>query len=636
MKQLGFKNTLILVVTGLLIIALGLTSYISISKLKDTATESLLGNILRASQYEVEGIQSYIEKNSQPVAELAKLYDKYDYSENHEKYMEFAAKVAGASKITLGMDDGRSYTSKESKTFPGGVGKTDKYDPRTRSWYKLGKQVSDLSLVDVFITKQGAPLSGAVYPIKGGVLLADVRLSHLQEILEGVDVVEGAVGMIVDQNGMVLASTSESIKIQDKLKDIDGLSDFSSNMFGEENVIEELNLNGIDSLIVSSRIELVGSKPWYLIVSVDRQIAFASVHSASQQLLLVVLAIMMFFVGTLYFVLNRIYRPVIALKKLVASLSSGDGDLTQRLEVNTDDDLGQIANSVNTFIESLQSMILEVKRVSGRLSEGVSVLKTHSDQSASILEQHQQETDLVVTAVEELSTSAELVAENAQEAAQFTQEANTSGETSKETIANAQRSLQRLSEEVEGATRNVTNMSHETQDISSILSVIGGIADQTNLLALNAAIEAARAGEQGRGFAVVADEVRALAGRTQDSTGEIEQALEKLQHEAGSVVNSIESTKNTSEQTVDEAAGVSASLEVMSDYVTKINDLSIQISSSAQEQNAVIQEISQNMARIHTMVEELTTTGSSVNQETHHINEINEQLNGIVGQFKLS
>jgi methyl-accepting chemotaxis protein len=280
-------------------------------------------------------------------------------------------------------------------------------------------------------------------------------------------------------------------------------------------------------------------------------------------------------------------------------------------------------------------MMLDVKRVSIRLSEGLDVLKTHSDESTAILGKHQQETDQVVTAVEELSVTAELVAENAQDTAMFTQEANASGETSKETIINAQKSLKRLAQEVESATVNVANMSQETQDIGSILNVIGAIAEQTNLLALNAAIEAARAGEQGRGFAVVADEVRALAGRTQASTGEIEQALAKLQKESVSVVSSIDSTRNTSQQTVSEAAAVAESLETMTGFVTKINDLSSQIASSAQEQNAVIREISQNMSRIHIMVQELTTMGISVNQETNQIHDVNAQLNNIVASFKL-
>ena len=635
MSRFGFKNTLIIVVISLLIVALGITSYISVSKLEETAKSSLISSLMYSSKYEANNIESYIDQNTQPVVNLAALYQKNNYQQDHAKHMELGAAVSGVSKLTLGFDDGRSYASIESESFPGGVGILSKYDPRTRSWYQLGKKSNGLTLTDVFPTKEGILLLLAMHPIKDGVIASDVRLTHLQEVLEGIEVFENSVGMIVDHSGMVLASTSSLATMQDNIHNIATLSDFSKGMFGVENKVGEITHNELKNLVVSTKIELEGSNPWYLIVSVDEDTAFAEVYEASWQLLVIASTITLFFIVILIVTLNRIYRPVIALKDLVVNLSNGDGDLTQRLTVSTQDDLGQIATGVNRFIESLQLMMLEVKLVSGRLSEGVAVLKTHSDQSAVILDQHQQETDQVVTAVEELSVTAELVAENAQDTAMFTQEANSTGETSKQTIANAQHSLGRLADEVQSATVNVANMSQETQDIASILSVIGSIAEQTNLLALNAAIEAARAGEQGRGFAVVADEVRALAGRTQASTSEIEVALDKLQQESVSVVSSIDSTRNTSQQTVDEAAAVADSLESMSSFVAKINDLSTQIASSAQEQNAVIREISQNMSRIHTMVQELNSTGSSVNQETNHIHGVNSQLNEIVERFKL-
>jgi len=235
----------------------------------------------------------------------------------------------------------------------------------------------------------------------------------------------------------------------------------------------------------------------------------------------------------------------------------------------------------------------------------------------------------------ELSSTAELVVQNSEEAARFTQEANLTGDMSKNTILKAQESLSVLAKEVAKSTVDVERMSKETQDIASILTVIGGIAEQTNLLALNAAIEAARAGDQGRGFAVVADEVRALAQRTQQSTGEIDDALIKLQQGSESVVSSIESTKITSEETINEAAGVASSLETMTGFVTKINDLSMLISNSANEQNSVIQEITQNMESIHSMVENLNKKGSSTLQETQNIADTNNQLASIVGKFKL-
>ncbi|RBW46415.1 methyl-accepting chemotaxis protein [Psychromonas sp. B3M02] len=635
MNKLGFKHILIVVIISLLILALGITSFISINKLSETTKNTLVDKITSASQYEANNIKQYIASYSQPVSHLAALYKANNYQTDHEKHMLFAKEATGVAKLTLGFDDGRSYTSRASESFPNGVGIPSKYDPRTRSWYQLGKKSEQLALSEVFATKQGVLLLLAVHAIKDGVIASDVRLTRLQTLVESVDVAKDSVAILVDQKGMVLASTSEVAKAQDQIQTIPELSDFSSEMLSSERVIADKSLAGEPSLLVSTRVELEGSEPWYLMIAVKDKVAFAAVSEATWSLLMWVVLITLLFIVVFVFVLNRIYQPVIALKTLIANLSSGDGDLTQRLTVKSQDDLGQIAGGVNRFIETLQLMMLDVKKVSGRLSEGVETLKSHSDISAGILAQHQQETDQVVTAVEELSVTAEMVAANAQDTAQFTQEANNSGETSKDIITNAQVSLQRLSKEVESATVNVANMSQETQDIGSILSVIGAIADQTNLLALNAAIEAARAGEQGRGFAVVADEVRALAARTQTSTGEVENALEKLRHESTAVVSSIDSTRATSQQTVSEAASVAESLEVMNGFVSKINDLSNQIASSAQEQNAVIREVSQNMARIHSIVQELSTTGADVNQETHHIHEVNEQLNHIVGRFKL-
>jgi len=309
--------------------------------------------------------------------------------------------------------------------------------------------------------------------------------------VEGVHVAEEGVAILVDHKGMVLASTSEVAKVQDQVQNIESLSDFTAKMFNNKHIIEDINFDGKPSLMVSTSVELEGSESWYLMVAVKDEVAYSAVSSAIWELFFWVLVIAVLFIFILILVLNRIYQPVIALKTLIGNLSDGSGDLTQRLVVNSKDDLGQIAMNVNAFIETLQLMMLDVKHVSGRLSEGVEVLKNHSDKSAGILSQHQQETEQVVTAVEELSVTADMVANNAQETAQFTQEANNSGETSKGIIANAQVSLQRLSKEVENATVNVANMSQETHDISSILNVIGAIADQTNLLALNAAIEAA-------------------------------------------------------------------------------------------------------------------------------------------------
>lgn len=631
--QFGFKNTLIIVMAMLLIIALGVAGYISSSQLQATATENLIASIKNTTKYESEKIALHIKTKSQPAAEFAKLYGKSNYTSDILTSLAFASDFSGIYKFTLGLDDGRAYASMPQTLFINGAIDPARYEPRGRPWYKLGESVSKLTLNDVFFAKNGDLFVSAVHPVEGGVLLAEIRLGNLQKILEEIKVIPGSTSMIIDDNGMVFASTSNEIKIKDKIQNISDLDGFSDKVFTDAQVIDELEFDGVDSVIVATEINLLGGKKWHLIVSVDRDVAYEAVNQTLKQQYIISSVIAVAFVLILIFILTKLYQPVIALKNVVQNLSNGD--LTQRLHINSKDDLGDIAQGINTFIENLQEIIIEVKGCTDQLSGGVSHLRLQCSESNDILTDHQLETDQVVTAIEELSVSSQFVASNASDAAQFTQEANNSGESSKTTIINAQNSLTQLVEEVEQATLNVTKMSNETQEISSILSTIGSIADQTNLLALNAAIEAARAGEQGRGFAVVADEVRALAARTQDSTGEIDKGLDKLQQGAVTVVSSITTIQKTSEQTADETVKIASSLEDMSDFVNKINELSTQISTSADEQNIVINEISKTIHRIHGMADKLTNTGSTVFGEVNRIAAINTDLACIIEQFKV-
>lgn len=638
MNKMGFKKSLITVFTLLLLVALATTSYVSLNQLKEATTKSLHEKIQSTIKYEIEKVKNYVSIRANPINNVVKLFEQNAYSTDEEKARVLATAVAtsGASKFTLGYEDGSSFASKSSDSFPEGIGKKE-FDPRKRPWYQLGRQVTTLALTDVFFTKSdNEPMVGAVSPIKDvGVLLADVRLGALQDMLHEMNTTEGEQTFIVDSHGVVIASTADYIAMGENINDINSTKDIANILLGSELTIREENINNVKSTIISSPVQLTKNTLWYFVLSMDSNIAYAYQTEAFWQLFYVVSIISAIFIALLFIVLNRLYRPVVTLRDLVTSLSNGDGDLTQRLEVTTDDDLGAIAHGINQFIESLQSMMLEVQVVTNRLTDGVKVLQSHSNESASVLEQHQRETEQVATAMTELSSTAELVVENSEEAAKFTQEANLTGEMSKTTILKAQNSLSVLATEVARSTVEVERMNKETQDIASILTVIGGIAEQTNLLALNAAIEAARAGDQGRGFAVVADEVRTLAQRTQQSTGEIDIALIKLQQGSESVVLSIESTKTTSEETINEAEGVALNLGEMTEFVNKINDLNMTISNSAREQNSVIQEITQNMESIHTMVGNLNMKGNSTRLETQRIADTNHQLASIVKKFKL-
>lgn len=333
--------------------------------------------------------------------------------------------------------------------------------------------------------------------------------------------------------------------------------------------------------------------------------------------------------------INKLVNGLIDLRKRIDTLSTGEADLTSRVEIANKDELGEIGNSVNNFISYLQSMIREVAAASTHITENIEELSKQSENTNQALLTHSAETEQVVTAITELSATADTVAQNAADTAENTKKADIEAQSSKESVSQASLSMSSLTQEVQSAATNIHTMNDNTKEIVNVLKVIGDIAEQTNLLALNAAIEAARAGEQGRGFAVVADEVRALASRTQTSTKEINELLEKLQKDASRAVSAMDETKVTCEQTAENANKVAAGLDSVSDSIIEINDLSSQIATASEEQSSVAEEVNRNMTTIREMVLNLTENGKATLDSTQNLATVNSQLSSLVGKFKV-
>lgn len=334
--------------------------------------------------------------------------------------------------------------------------------------------------------------------------------------------------------------------------------------------------------------------------------------------------------------LNKIITDMVVLKNRIETLSTGEADLTSRLEIASRDELADIGHSVNNFISYLQAMMLDISKSSKEITEGITQLNSQSERNSQALNSHTSETELAVTAITQMNASAEAVAQSAVQTASSTQQANEEAKASKVTVIDASNSVIALVEEMNTATSSINTMSENTNQIVSVLGVIGGIAEQTNLLALNAAIEAARAGEQGRGFAVVADEVRSLASRTQSSTAQIEQILTTLRRDAATAEKVMTETKNSCQKVAENTSRVTTSLDTMTGSIVEINDLGSQIATASEQQSAVTDEISRNMHTIEAMALELLQNGQQTALSTQNLSAANEQLNVLVSKFKLA
>ncbi|MCV2403612.1 methyl-accepting chemotaxis protein [Marinomonas sp. C2222] len=641
MNRLGFKGSLIATVLVVLLLTLSVSGWLSYKTTKEQVTENVTSDLRFIIDEEVDSLLAVFKRAEEVVTTTSNLFEEKGYGpSDYPLVLMLSAKSGGVSKLTLGFEDGTSYVSKpSSKTFPGGVGITSKYDPRIRPWYKEGKASPGLSHSKPFFTKSGHPILAVSHTVKNGVLAADVRFSNLQTHLEGVLEKSGMATFVMDKSGLIIASTIAEVVPQENITN-SSINAFIQKLLSSETRVAETalqdeNQQNQNLLFLAEEIPLINDGKWYFFAAVDRDEALSPVADSVAKLLGTLSIMAIISVLVLLYVLKVIYAPILSLRDLISGLSQGDGDLTQRLKIHSDDDIGQIALGINKFIEQLQSLMKEVKNSTEQFTGRVESIYQQSEENSTVLEQHAVETEHIVAAVEELSSSAVMVAEHSNSAASSAMEAKGRSTTANDMLRKAQDQIALLASEVLKAADNVKQMDQKTGDIQSIVEVIGGIAEQTNLLALNASIEAARAGEQGRGFAVVADEVRALANRTQDSTTEIGNAISNLQVEATSVVSAITGTQSTCDATVEGAESVSQTLQALSEQIVGINDMNAEISGSADEQSRVIQTVSENITELHGMVEKLSNIAKGQYEEVHHIAEINKNLGNIIGKFKV-
>ncbi|KUO24609.1 chemotaxis protein [Vibrio cholerae] len=391
---------------------------------------------------------------------------------------------------------------------------------------------------------------------------------------------------------------------------------------------------GVNLTPITRPINFAG-QDWQLIGYIDLTAIQANTDQLNWKITLALLVCAFVIIVASVTMLHVSFKPLSRLNTLVANLSQGNGDLTQRLAVESKDEIGQICNSINLFIEKLQQMFIDVADSSKKIDRAVVHLSNQARSNLNTLNQHTQETEQAITAIEEMSASAGSIAQSADDAALLTERTNRYADESKQTVTEAVNSVNGLVNQVSSMAETITRMSEDTKQINSVLQVIGAIAEQTNLLALNAAIEAARAGEQGRGFAVVADEVRALASRTQQSTSQINDMLATLKTTTENVVKEMDSTRIHCEETAERTNHVMDSLNVVTDSVAEMNNLNTLIATSAMEQRQVTHEVSKNMAAIQEMVRKLNMNAAQVTSVSNELQNTSHALSDVVGRFRV-
>lgn len=346
-----------------------------------------------------------------------------------------------------------------------------------------------------------------------------------------------------------------------------------------------------------------------------------------------ILAVLVSFVVFLVMIQRTILTPARNLVNDLARMASGD--FTHKISVSSEDEIGQVASSAARLQEDMNQIVKQINQSVFRVSASAEEMAHITEQSNQAMMSQRNETDQVATAMNEMTATVHEVAQNAQLAAGSANQANSEVNTGQAVVNEAIRAIASLVQKVERAADVIQELESNSNEIGSVLDVIRSIAEQTNLLALNAAIEAARAGEQGRGFAVVADEVRVLAQRTQKSTQEIQGMIQRLQTGAQEAVESMKQSRSQADTTRDTAAKAGQVLTSITKAVTNINDMNALIASAAEEQNAVAEEINRNIVNISSAAENTAESAAQTANASEELRNVAEELKHVVSRLKV-
>lgn len=487
-----------------------------------------------------------------------------------------------------------------------------------------------------------------------GIAGADLAVNFIQELLLKADsqLYDGAGEIaLIASNGRLVASTQAPDKLGSpatELLDANEVANLQSMTAGQ--VIydideqEDPSKNHIE-LFLSFNIGDSDTR-WVLMlvlpvntVMADLQSMQADLHAQGEAdtLGMALVGLLIAAIGLLvvWFVGYGIARPLKQMVAMLDDIAKGEGDLTRRLTTDRADELGMIALGFNTFLSKLQAMISQVVSSVQKVSDSSEHTADIAIRTNQGVQKQMAEIELVATAVHEMTATAQDVARNATHAAEAANHADRAANQGKQTVQDTADSIAALAQEIGRAVTVVQTLAKDSENINAILVAIRGIAEQTNLLALNAAIEAARAGEQGRGFAVVADEVRNLAQKTQQATEEIQTMIQQLQQGTRDVVKVMEDSQSKTEISVKQASQAAEALQSITQAVSVINDMNTQIASAAEEQSAVAEDINRNVTNIGQVANEVAGGADEASQASAELTKLAEQQRRVINQFKV-
>ncbi|WP_034044754.1 methyl-accepting chemotaxis protein PctA, partial [Pseudomonas aeruginosa] len=580
-KSLKFSHKILLAASLVVFAAFALFTLYNDYLQRNAIREDLESYLREMGDVTSSNIQNWLGGRLLLVEQTAQTLARDHSPETVSALLEQPALTSTFSFTYLGQQDG-VFTMRPDSPMPAG------YDPRSRPWYKDAVAAGGLTLTEPYVDAATQELIiTAATPVKAagntlGVVGGDLSLKTLVQIINSLDFSGMGYAFLVSGDGKILVHPDKE-QVMKTLSEV-----YPQNTPKIATGFSEAELHGHTRILAFTPIKGLPSVTWYLALSIDKDKAYAMLSkfrvSAIAAALISIVAILVL----LGLLIRLLMQPLHLMGRAMQDIAQGEGDLTKRLAVTSRDEFGVLGDAFNQFVERIHRSIREVAGTAHKLHDVSQLVVNASNSSMANSDEQSNRTNSVAAAINELGAAAQEIARNAADASHHASDANHQAEDGKQVVEQTIRAMNELSEKISASCANIEALNSRTVNIGQILEVIKGISEQTNLLALNAAIEAARAGEAGRGFAVVADEVRNLAHRAQESALQIQKMIEELQVGAREAVATMTESQRYSLESVEIANRAGESLGSVTRRIGEIDGMNQSVATATEEQTAVV------------------------------------------------